>query len=190
MRTIRIAAAVAAVAAPLIQAQTHDDFFDDSYVHEIRLTIRPSDWDTLRRNYLQNTYYPADIHWIFKGRDIAIPNCAIRSRGHGSRSPIKPNLRVDLNRNEPGRTYLGLASFILNANNQDSSMLAERSSFKLWERMGLPVSREAFARVYVNDVYWGVYLVEEEIRAEYLQRYLGETGGDLYEWKPLSTVEG
>src|ERR1044071_7444985 len=103
-------AAMALSTAP-VQAQTQDDFFDDSYVHEIRLDVKASDWELLKKNYDQNTYYPAIAHWIFNGRSIDIQDVGIRSRGHGSRSPIKPNLRVDINRYTPGQRFLDLASF-------------------------------------------------------------------------------
>ena len=70
-------------------------------------------------------------------------------------------------------------------------MLREPIIFKLWSKMGLPASREAFTRLYINGTYWGSYVVEEEIRSpEYTSRYLNDTGGDLYEWKPLSSLEG
>ena len=118
-----------ALAAPAVRAQTQDDFFDDTFVHELRIDIKSSDWDTLRRNFLDNTYYPVIFHWIYKGKDIVLNDVGIRSRGHGSRSPVKPNLRVDVNRYAPGQTFLGLGSFVLKANNQDPSMLKERSVF-------------------------------------------------------------
>ncbi|MCX6632896.1 MAG: CotH kinase family protein [Candidatus Solibacter sp.] len=136
--------AMLALGAPYAAAQTQDDFFDDSFVHEFRIDIRNSDWDQLRKDFLDNTYYPVIFHWIYKGKDIVINDVGIRSRGHGSRSPIKPNLRVDVNRYVPGQKFLGLGSFVLKANNQDPSM-----------------------------------------RTEYTQRYLNDTNGDLYEWKPI-----
>jgi uncharacterized protein (TIGR03437 family) len=177
-------------------AQTQDDFFDDSYVHELRLEVKQSDWDLLKLHYLDNTYYVADVHWIFNGKDIPILNCGIRSRGHGSRSPIKPNLRVDINRYETGRVFLGdqathtgLASFILKANNQDASMMKEKPIFKLFDRVGLPASREVYTKLYVNNAYIGAYLLTEEIRTEYEVRYLPESGGDLYEWKPIAAPQ-
>jgi uncharacterized protein (TIGR03437 family) len=175
--------------APFAVAQTQDDFFDDTYIHELRLVVKSQDWDALRQHFLDNTYYPADFHWIFNGKDIAVTDIGIRSRGHGSRSPIKPNLRIDFNRYEPGQKLLGLASCILKANNQDGSMLKERTVFKLWDRIGLPASREANVRLYVNNVYYGVFILTEEIRTEYLQRYLGEGSGDLYEWKPINAPQ-
>src|SRR5437867_1617658 len=143
---IGLGIATLALGAPFAAAQTADDFFDDSYIHELRIDIRPSDWDTLRRNYLDNTYYQVVFHWIYAAKDgtkqdIVIDPAGIRSRGHGSRSPVKPNLRIDVNRYEPGKKFLGLGSFILKANNQDASMLKEHSVFHLWDRTGLPASR-------------------------------------------------
>ena len=54
--------ALLALAVPLSLAQTQDDFFDDTFVHELRIDIKSSDWDTLRRNFLDNTYYPVIFH--------------------------------------------------------------------------------------------------------------------------------
>ena len=65
-------------------------------------------------------------------------------------------------------------------------MLRERTIMKLWNRTGLPASREAYCRLYVNDQYQGLYLVVEEIRDAYTERYLGEKGGDLYKFDPVS----
>jgi uncharacterized protein (TIGR03437 family) len=172
--------------AALACGQTTDDFFNDQVVHEIRLDVRPQDFETLKRDFQFNTYYPADFHWKFNGRDITIPNIAIRSRGRGSRSPDKPNLRLDFNRYELNQKFIGLSSAVLKSNNQDGSMLREQSIMKLWDRVGLPASRETFCRLYVNNQYQGMYLLVEEIRSEYTERYLGEKGGDLYKFDPVA----
>ena len=168
-----------------LPAQTQDDLFDDGIVHEIRFEVRPSDWTRLKQDFLFNTYYPANFIWKFKGREVVVQDVGIRSRGRGSRSPVKPNLRVDFNRFEPGRNLLGLGSLVLKANNQDASFLRDKSVFRLWTRTGLPSSREAYAKLFINDDYLGLFVITEELRSEYLKRYLGEGDGDLYEWKPI-----
>jgi len=98
-------------------AQTQADFFDDTLVQEIRLDLKASDWATLKENYLEDTYYTTNFKW----RDVLVGDVAIRSRGTGSRSPVKPGLMVDFNRNEPDQTFLGLKSVILRNNTQESS---------------------------------------------------------------------
>src|SRR6266542_1488925 len=69
-----------------------DVFFDDSFVHEIRFTINTCDWSSLQIHYLDNTYYPADM----RVNDEVVRNLGVRSRGTGSRHPLKPGLRVDM----------------------------------------------------------------------------------------------
>ncbi len=157
-------------------AQTPDDFFNDRIVQEIRLDVRPSDYATLKANFQLNTYYPADMKWKFNGGYVTIPNIGIRSRGRGSRSPDKPNLRLDFNRYETNQKFVGMSSAVLKSNNQDGSMLREQTVMKLWDRTGLPASKEAFCRLYVNDQYQGMYLVVEEIR-DFLHREVSRREG-------------
>ena len=78
-----------------------DALFDDTVVHEIRLSINSRDWEALRANPLEDTYYPADFRW----RDDVVRNIGIRSRGTGSRSGLKPGLRVDFDRYATGQKF-------------------------------------------------------------------------------------
>src|SRR5262245_3604986 len=81
-----------------------DPFFDDTVVHEIRLAINTKDWNTLKSNYLLNDYYPCDFKW----GSVTVRNVGIRSRGTGSRSGVKPGLRVDFDRYTTNQKFLGL----------------------------------------------------------------------------------
>ena len=109
-----------------------DPFFDDTVLHEIRLAINSKDWDTLKTNYLANDYYPADFRW---GSHI-VRNVGIRSRGNGSRSGVKPGLRVDFDRYTSDQKFLGLKSFVLRNNTQDQSNMHERLSMLFFRRDG------------------------------------------------------
>src|SRR5262245_30332398 len=82
---------VASHALPRAQGTPTDGFFDDSTVHSINLEINEKDWQTLRQNYLDNSYYPCNF--IYNGTTVR--NIGVRSRGTGSRSGTKPGLRVD-----------------------------------------------------------------------------------------------
>jgi spore coat protein CotH len=147
-------------------------------VHEIRLAINTRDWQALKDGYLENTYYPADFRW----RDQVVRNIGIRSRGTGSRSPVKPGLRVDFDRYSTTKKFLGLKSFVLRNNVQDPTNLRERVSMLLFRRLGLPASREAHARLYVNDQYAGLYTIVESIDKNYLARTYGEDSGYLFKY--------
>ena len=112
-------------------AQSIDDFFNSNVVHEIRIEIDPANWQTLKTNYLLNTYYPCDMVWRVEGRDVPLGRVGIRQRGTGSRSPIKPGLGVDITRYVPNQTFLGLKAFVLRNNSQDASMMHEIVSMAL-----------------------------------------------------------
>jgi uncharacterized protein (TIGR03437 family) len=156
------------------------DFFDDSVIHEIRLNLDSQDWDSLQATYLQNTYYKADV----SSGNLSAPGVGIRLRGRGSRSPDKPNLDVNVDKYVKHQTFAGLAFFVLKANTQDASLVREALAFKLFRRCGLPAPREAPVRLFINGEYFGFYTLVEHEDEDFLGRNFGESGGDMYEWKP------
>jgi hypothetical protein len=155
-----------------------EEFFDDSVLHEIRLDMHSRDWELLKERFLENEYYPAEFRW----RDQRVRNIGIRSRGTGSRSGTKPALRVDFDRYSTSQTFLGLKSVILRNNVQDPSNLHERLSMLLFRRLGIPASREAHTRLYVNDEYVGLYSIVESIDKGFLRRTFDQDEGYLYDY--------
>jgi spore coat protein CotH len=192
MRVLRIRELVllaAVVCVPVFAsaaaAQEMDEFFDDSVVHDIRITINSKDWTALKQNYKENIYYPVALQW----KDVIVRNVGIRSRGLGSRSASKPGLKFDMDIYSADQTFLGLKSFVLDNLVQDSSMLKERLSMAMFRRLGIPAPREAHARLYVNNTYSGMYAIVETIDKGYLGRNFGadshggtENDGYLYEY--------
>jgi spore coat protein CotH len=166
-------------------AQEMDEFFDDSVVHDLRLTINSRDWTALKQNFQENIYYPCALQW----REFTVRNVGIRSRGLGSRSGSKPGLRVDLDRYAPDQTFAGLKSFVLDNLVQDPSMLRERLAMAMFRRLGLPAPREAHARLFINGQYVGLYAIVETIDKGFLARNFGqddrgntENDGYLFEY--------
>lgn len=166
-----------ALASP---ARAADRIFDSRVLHEVRLVMDPSDWEALRANFRLNDYYAANIS--FDGE--VVEQVGIRSRGKGSRDSVKPGLRVDFNRYGKARDFHGLTSLALKNELQDPSFLREALAMQVFEAMGFPAPAGALARVTVNDEYWGVYLLSEEIRAPFVAARFGEDSGNLfkYEW--------
>jgi CotH protein len=177
-------ALVAILTAVRVQTQTApavdpaNTFFNDAVLHEIRLAINTADWKALQVHYLDNTYYTTD----FKGDNITARNSAIRSRGTGSRSGVKPGLRVDFDRNVTNQTFMGLKSLILRNQTQDASNMHELLTMLFFRRMGLPASREAFTKLYINNVYEGLYTIVESVDKDFLSKHFGENDGHLYKY--------
>jgi len=165
------------------RAQSQSDFFDPGTLHEIRLEVNPADWRLLKQDYLLNTRYACEFHWAFNGQEVPVPQIAIRSRGQGSRSGIKPSLDVEFDYYDTRQTFLGLQSVVLRANTQDASMMHERVSMELMRRMGLPAPREAHAKLYVNGEYAGLYTIVEPVQRSFLRRVYGQDSGALYNYQ-------
>ena len=159
-------------------AQTADDVFNVEALNDIRLVLHSSDWQKLKDNFQDNTYYPADVTWS----GVTVRNVGIRSRGLGSRSAIKPGLRVDFDRYASGQRFVNLKSLVLDNLTQDPSMLKEVLSMRLFSRLGLPAPREAFVRLYVNNALVGLYAVVESIDKRFLERTFGQDNGNLFEF--------
>src|SRR3954468_1763892 len=155
-----------------------DPFFDGAVLQDIFLTINSRDWTSLKEHFLDNTYYPCDMKW--NGQTVR--NIGIRSRGTGSRSGVKPGLRVDFDRYTSDQKFLGLKSFILRNNTQDPSGMRERLSMSLFKRMGMVVEREAHARLFINGVYAGLFTIVESLDKTFLKKNFNENDGHLYEY--------
>ena len=166
------------VPAPTATADPADPFFDGSVLQDLFITINSKDWASLKEHFLDNTYYPCDFKW--NGQTVR--NLGIRSRGTGSRSGVKPGLRVDFDRYTTDQKFLGLKSFILRNNTQDPSGMRERLSMELFKRMGLIAEREAHARLYINNAYVGLFTIVESLDKTFLSKNFNENDGHLYEY--------
>jgi len=87
MHPLRLASITTLLASSLMcaapaTAQTSDDLFDPTVLHDIELTMKQGDWETLQANYLIDTYYPADMKW----QEVVVAQVGVRSRGSGSRN--------------------------------------------------------------------------------------------------------
>jgi spore coat protein CotH len=170
------------IAATSAQAQTADDLFNESVMQTLEITIHSRDWDTLRVNFTSNDFYPADVSW----NGVRVRNVGIRSRGLGSRSGVKPGLEVNFTHYSSRGQFLGLHSLVLDNLTTDPSMIRERVAFALYRRLGIPAPREVHANLYVNGDYAGVYVIVEPVDTVFLQRWLSENSGALYEYHWLT----
>jgi uncharacterized protein (TIGR03437 family) len=172
-------ALIAGMLSTAAVAQTTNELFDDTVVHQIHLTMDPADWAALQAGYKDDTYYKANFTW----NGVALDGIGLKSRGGGSRSPIKPNLTLKFNKYVKGLKLAGLATLTVKANNEDASNLREWMAMKLYRKMGFPAPREAPAQIYLNGQLLGFYFMVEHLKEPFLERNFGESSGYLYSWE-------
>jgi spore coat protein CotH len=151
---------------------TAAELFDDSRLHTLELTVHSRDWDDLKAAYELNTYYPADVSW----NDVRVRNVGVRSRGNGSRSGDKPGLELEFDYYVSGQKFSGLRSLVLDNLITDPSMLREAVATAFLRRVGVPASRESFARLVVNGAFMGLYAMVEPVDRGFAREAFGAPG--------------
>jgi spore coat protein CotH len=166
-------------------ARAADPIFDQSLLHETRIVMDPADWQALRDNFRTNQYYAANIS--IDGE--VVQQVGIRSRGKGSRSGTKPGIQVDVNKYVSGQEFHGYKSIVVDNLVQDPSFLREPLSFAVFEAMGIAAPQIAYTRLTVNDQYWGLYTLVEDVTKPFLEARLGDKEGNLYKYEYLDPYD-
>jgi spore coat protein CotH len=169
-----------------------DAFFDPTAVQDIRLVMKADDWATLRARFMSDDYYPADFQW--NGQTVA--TVGIRSRGHGSRNPFKPGIKIEFEHYITDQKFLGMRSLALLNGVQDPSMVRQRLGMAVFDKMGEAAPRTVHARVFVNGEYVGLYQSMEAVDKNFLTRTMGlkddgepDKDGYLYQYLGRSGFE-
>jgi len=186
-RLARCAAAAALLFLPPARASAQttvtpdaaSPMFDDTVLHDVSLAINTRDLAILKANWQLNSYYPADL----TVGDQKARGVAVRSRGGGSRNPVKLGLLVRFDRFDKSASFLGQKSVVLRNNTQDASNVRERVAMQFLRRMGMPASREAHARLFINGEFQGLYTLVETIDDPFVLSRFGVTDGRVYEYK-------
>jgi spore coat protein CotH len=189
---LAVLALILAVSGAGIRGQATADIFDPNVLHRISLNLHSSDWAKLKANFQANDYYPSDLTW----NGETVRNVGIRSRGRGSRSGIKPGLRIDFDRYTTGQTFLAQKHLVLRNHTQDPSAIHENAAMWFYGKMGVYAPRTAHAQLYVNGEYAGLYSIVEEVDKRMLARLFGiieedtQNDGYLYEYNWVDDWRG
>jgi spore coat protein CotH len=160
-------------------ARAADPIFNAATLHDFRIVMDPQDWSSLTRDFLSNQYYAANIS--VDGE--VLQQVGIRSRGKGSRNGTKPGLLVDTNKYVSNQEFHGLKKLVLDNVVQDGSFLHEPLAYPVFEAMGIASPAISYTRVTVNDQYWGVYWLIENVDKNFLTARFGEKTGNLYKYE-------
>lgn len=112
----------------------------------------------------------------------------LRYKGNSSYSSAgntnKKSFKIDFNRVVENQEFLGLSKLNLNNNILDPSQVRETLAYLMFNDMGLPSCRTAFARVYLlvgkkKKEYLGLYTMVEQVNGTFLKDRFGTGKGLL-----------
>lgn len=158
-------------------------FFNDSYVHEIRLYFGDPNWyDTLYDSHATNPgnpYFPVR----FRYNDIVLDPVGIRMKGFTSFNDYpgtKKSFKIDFNVYNNNTEFFGLRKLNLNNGYMDPTMLRERL-FLDFAGKYVPTIRCTFTRLYINDEYFGLYTAVEQVDNTFVKdRFGSDENGNLF----------
>lgn len=176
-------------------ADEADAFFDDSYVHEIRITIDDANWySTLYNSHAydsEDPYFPAS----FSADGVTLDNVGVRFKGNSSFriNSIKKSIKIDFDEYDEDNddlSFFGLKKLNLNNAYKDPSMMRAKLFFDFAGKF-IPSIRSTYTRVYVNDELMGLYLAVEQVDKLFVQdRFGGEEDGNLYKGAASDDANG
>jgi spore coat protein CotH len=160
------------------------DPFNENTLTSYRLRMEPADWDAIVADPFNNTWRRAVLEWEGETwNDVAVRPSGQRSRIPGN---PKPSVRLKFNFFVPERKFHSrfLTGVKLGSDTNDSSMIRRRLEDGIYRASGLPAPRSVHARLYVNDAYKGLFLVEERLNRGFVKEHFGATINQMYDFAP------
>ena len=189
---------------PGCQDEDLSDLVFNEPLLNINITLASEDWALLRhqRKTRHGMFGKADCRnelidnpytWFEATvviNETTFTKVGVRKKGHlGSQSTLKPSLKVKLHEFVSGQNYQTLKRFALNNGKSDKSYLRTCFAYETFAAAGIPAPRCTRARVRVNGVDMGPYVVVEEYKKPMMRRHFEDISGTLYEgtacdWRP------
>jgi len=172
-----------------------DNIFDASYVHEVKFEFSESNYLQILRDNYEGVYDPLDDVPYLMAKvtidDEVVDSIGIRFKGFTSYNPDqdKNPIKIDFNEFVPGKRFDGLRKLNLNNGTGDPAMQRDVVCYDLMRSTGVNAPRTGYARVYFNNVYWGLYQLIEQVDKEFIQNNFKNDNGNLFKNKGWSFLE-
>ncbi len=197
MRSILLTSICLICLSNTLFTQSGNLLFDDTQLHEIKLSFSESAyWDTLSSYYLAfRSFSGADIPYLAAKVNIdghTLDSIGVRLRGkssYGYATEFKKPFKLDLNEFVNGQHYNGIKKVNLHNGACDPSMLRDFIAYDVMRTAGVKAPRVAHCKLYINEIYWGVYTMIEQIDKTFVEDNFSSGKGDLYKNNDWSSLE-
>ena len=157
--------------------------FDTNEVLEIDIQMEDDKWTEMLENARQEVYYECDV--VING--TTFKQVGIRPKGNTSLSSIasdpdnnRYSFKLEFDQFVDGQTCFGLDKLILNNSYADTTNMKETIIYDMFQFLDADASLYNYAKISVNNEYWGVYLALEAVEDSFMRRNYGTESGYLY----------
>ncbi|MBX3745509.1 MAG: CotH kinase family protein [Verrucomicrobiae bacterium] len=192
MGTVRTGSGEVAWTAPIVvnpgagagflRGVATEGLYDAAVLRTFHLRFAQADWRSrLTANYATAINLAADLE--FEGVQYA--GVGVRYKGNTSYflSGAKKSLNIEIDYSDPDRALEGYRTLNLNNAFSDSTLMREPLYFNALRQYAVG-PRAGFAQLYINDEYWGVYVLAQQTDGELIREYFASNRGDR--WKAPS----
>ena len=147
-------------------------FYEDGEVHDIKFYFTQSNWDY----FLDSFYVDGDEERLLASIEIdgdRYDSVGIRYKGFSSVSVDRKknpfNIKLDYVKEQD---HKGIDKIKLSNVIQDPSFIRESLSYEI-ARKYMPASGANYARLYINDEYWGIFTNVQDVDKSFLRTSFG-----------------
>ncbi len=160
-----------------------DKLFDTSKVLDIDIVMDAEKWNEMLQNARREEYYECDV--VING--TTFKQVGIRPKGNTSLSSIasdpdnnRYSFKIEFDQFVDGQTCFGLDKLVLNNSYADTTNMKEAIIYDMFQFLDADASLYNYAKISVNNEYWGVYLALEAVEESFMLRNYGMEKGYLY----------
>ncbi len=173
-----------------------ENLFDNNTLHEIRIYFEEDDfWDILTENYQVGSYsgevdYLQTTQIIIDGNTL--DTVGVRQKGfssHFASNEFKKSIKIDFNEFVSGQEYDGLRKINLANGVGDPSFQRDMLCYDMMRTAGIAAPRTAHTTLYLNDQYWGIYVLIEQVDKTFVSENFDDDNGDLFKNMGWSALE-
>ncbi|MHC4896728.1 MAG: CotH kinase family protein, partial [Planctomycetota bacterium] len=177
-------AALASMAATVVLAAPtmaqDPDLFDTTKVRSFYLTFKQSNWwNLLVTNKRNKIDIKADLSVDGKTyKDVGVRFKGNTSYSYNPSSQKKPfNIRIDSF--VPGQSLYGYENLNLQNSYKDATFVREVIGYETMRRY-IPSVNATFIKLYLNNEYWGIYILVQQLNKRFLGANFKDNNGNLY----------
>lgn len=156
-----------------INAQNGINLFNDSILHVIE--FKNVDVSQISIPYFKGIYQSVEM----KIDGNVVSQVGLTTKGEKSYAAAqydKKPFKIKTDKYVSGQKYDGIKRFNLHNNTYDNTVIHEKLTCDASRKLGIPSPKVAFAEVYINGIYWGIYTIVES-QDEIYKRTFGDNNG-------------
>lgn len=160
-----------------------EKIFNTDEIVNINIIMDDEKWEEMLQNAMSEVYYECDV--VVNG--TTFKRVGIRPKGNTSLSSIamdpdnnRYSFKLEFDQFVDGQTCFGLDKLVLNNSYADTTNMKEAIIYDMFQFLGADASLYNYAKMSVNDEYWGVYLALEAVEESFMLRNYGTEKGYLY----------